>query len=61
MSDCIKNESVIAGTVFYSDAYPSQEVWYENYVNTVAYYAHGFYLKITMIFLMLVRCLNGLG
>ena len=43
MSDCIKNESVIAGTVFYSDAYPSQEVWYENYANTVAYYGHGFY------------------
>lgn len=49
MSDCIKKENVTAGTVFYSDQYPSQEIWYENYVNTVAYYGHGFYYSVVMV------------
>merc|ERR1711935_484611 len=47
--ECIKNESVQTGTVFYGDAYPTRDEWQANFINTIAHYGGNLELGSTCL------------
>ena len=47
--ECIKNESVQTGTVFYGDTYPTRDEWQANFINTIAHYGGNLELGSTCL------------